>query len=73
MQKFLDALKNPVQTRPNFSAPSSHFAVVHQSFCSRTTADQLYYAWIAEKKLVEKSLTMKREWMDACMHVPGDY
>ena len=41
-------------TRPNIFHPSSRFAVVYQSFCSRTTADRLYYDWIAEKNLVEQ-------------------
>ena len=40
-------------TRPNFSHPSSRFAVVYQSFCSRMIADRLYYDWIAGKNLVE--------------------
>ena len=36
-------------TRPNFSQPSSRIALIYQSFVSRTTADRLYYDWIAEK------------------------
>ena len=36
-------------TRSNFYQPSSHIALVYQSFCCRTIADRLYYDWIAEK------------------------
>ena len=37
----------------HFSEPSSHIALVFQSFCSRTIADRIYYNRIAEKDLVE--------------------
>ena len=42
-------------TRPIFFHHSSRFAVIYQLFCSRTTADRLYYDWIVEKNLVENS------------------
>ena len=37
-------------TRPFFQ-PSSRFAVIYQSFCSRTTTDWLHYDWIDEKNM----------------------
>ena len=40
-----DALGYPVQ----FFWPSSHFALVYQSLCFRTTADGHLYDWIGEK------------------------
>ena len=47
-------LKLNFQNCPSkFFHPSSRIALVYQLFCSRATADRLYYDWIAEKNLVE--------------------
>ena len=35
--------------------PSSRIALVYQSVCSRTIADQLLYDWITEKKVCSRS------------------
>ena len=47
--RLLLCCQSPLHTRPKFSQPSSRFALVYQLVCSRTTADRLYYDWIAEK------------------------
>ena len=52
-------------TRPNFLQPSSHIALVYQSVCSGTMADQLYYDWIA------KNISERVTQYHACMRYLG--
>ena len=47
LQTFHPKVKK-LHTRPNFCWPSSRIALVYESFCSRTIADQLLYDWITE-------------------------
>ena len=45
-------------TRPNFSQPSCHIALIYQSVCSCTIVDRLLYDWIAEKNWSSTYLTL---------------
>ena len=49
-----------IVTRPNFFQSSSHIALVYQSCCSRTTANQFYSDWMVVKNLDGYCWTSKR-------------